>query len=184
VVDRDARQPGEPRLELGQVARVEVQLGVPARQVPDAARERLEAVEPGAPAAVEVEPHRADAGLVQRQDLGVADAGGQLGHAGERRAEGVERGAQPALVEALERAGHDRAARHVEVRGPRAVVGDRERLGGEAVAVDEREARVDDVQVRVEERRHRERTRWRAAFVRLPQMRMEHHWLERLRERS
>lgn len=28
------------------------------------------------------------------------------------------------------------------------------------------------------------RTRCRAAFVRFPQIRIEHHWLERLRERS
>jgi hypothetical protein len=159
---------------------------VPAGEVPRAAGERLEPVERLSSAAVEVGAEGADARRVQRQDVLLGRLGGELRDAQEPGPELGERRAQPPLVERLERAGDDGAAGHAQVRGARAVVGDGEGPGHEPLVGDQREPRVEDVQVRIEERGHRgaPRARWRAPFVRFPQMRIEHHWLERLRERS
>ena len=60
------------------------------------------------------------------------------------------------LVVGLEGPADDGAARDVQPGDPRAVVGDRERLGQEALIRDQREARIDHVEVRVEDRHSRQ----------------------------
>ena len=83
-------------------------------------------------------------------------SGGTLATPTKPVAELLERVEQVGLVVGLEGAGDDRAARDVELRGPVAVVGDRERLGQKALVGDQREARIDHVEVRVEDRHFEE----------------------------
>ena len=128
MVDAQPRQRRERRFEGRERGAVGVDLGVPAG-------ERVHAAgEPGVqrPAAVQVEAHRAHAGRVQGQDLGVGDVRRELGDADEAGAEPRQRVEEPALVDALERAGHhgaarDREARRAPRRGP-AVAGPRRAL--------------------------------------------------------
>jgi hypothetical protein len=100
-------------------------------------------------AAREREPHGARPGRIELADLVVRDRGLQLRHADEARAEPLERVEQVRLVEPLERPRDDRAAEDLDRGRTAAVVLDRERLW--PVVPDEREPRVDDVQVAVEE---------------------------------
>jgi len=143
VIDHEPRQLAQPVLVGGQVGRVD--LGVPADEVVHAQRE----VDVEHSAAREREPHGAHPGRIELADLVVRDRGLQLRHADEARAEPLERVEQVRLVEPLERPRDDRAADDLDRGRTAAVVLDRERLW--PVVPDEREPRVDDVQVAVEE---------------------------------
>jgi hypothetical protein len=99
----------------------------------------------------EVEAHATHAGGVERADLLVVGGRRQLGDAHERRSEAIERVEQVALIEALEGARDDSAAGDAQAGRSRAIVVDGERF--RPVAADQREPRVDDVQVAVEDQR-------------------------------
>lgn len=148
------RYPGQSREQAAQVLQFavgDVQLDMPAAQVVHAQRHVLQFADVFRAAALQVEAHGAHAGLIEREDVPVRCAGGQLCDADEGRAEPAQCVDQVALVEALERSRHDGAAGDAQWCGARKVVIDRERGGQEALVRRQREAGRDDVQVCVED---------------------------------
>jgi hypothetical protein len=130
------------RREIGRV-----DLRVPTGELVDAECE----LDVEGAAAAEVEAHTPDAGGVERADLLVGDGRRQLGDAHERRPEPFEGIEQVRLVEPLEGATHHGATGDAQAGGARSVVVDGE--GSRSIAADQREPRVDDVQVAVEDQR-------------------------------
>jgi hypothetical protein len=151
VVDDNLREGGQPVLERGQLLAVDVQLHVPPGEGVDPKGQLLQVVKARRPAPAEVEPERPHPRLVEPHDLVVTDRGRQLRHPREARPEPGQRVHKIGLVEPLEGPGDDRATGHTETRDAGAVVVDGERVRQPALARDQGEARVDHVQVGVEE---------------------------------
>ena len=126
VVDHQPGSDRQPRRQLGQVARVEVDLQVPARQLEQARRQRNLG---DIAAAEEVDPVRAHACLGQGQHIAVGDVRRDVRHSDEPGPELRQRVDQVGLVVRLKGAGDDRAADHLQARDSLLVVRDRERVG-------------------------------------------------------
>lgn len=150
VVDVDPGKRAQAGLQLDEIAGAHVELGVPTDDLVRPVRQLLQVLQGFRTAAEQVDPHGAHPAGVQLREPARLDIGRKLRDTGESRSELAQRRHQVALVEALERAGHDGTADHPR-RGGRAVVLDRERVGPVAAVIHQREARIDDVQMAVEQ---------------------------------
>ena len=128
---------------------------MPSDKVMDPSCKAVEGVEGGRTTAGDIESQSLDAGLVEAPDLIIGGLIGQLGDADIAAAELAQGPDEVALVEALERTGHDGSSGNLDSHigqalQSRAIVSDCERIGQITVVLDQRMARIDDVQVRVE----------------------------------
>lgn len=150
VVDADARQVPEVRLELGQIAGVDVELDVPPRELVDPLSEPSQRCTRSGHAAPEIEAHRPNPEPIEPEDLRIARALLELRHPDVAWPEGAQSVLEIALIEGVKRARHDGAALDRE-RGDGVAVGlDAESRWPVAAIHDQREARFDDVQVCIE----------------------------------
>src|SRR3712207_6704843 len=83
--------------------RIDVELGVPACDVVNAAREAIEVFDAGRAAAIQVEPNRANARCVELEYLFVGNRGGHLDDADKSRPERLKRVVHVLRLRALER---------------------------------------------------------------------------------
>jgi hypothetical protein len=104
----------------------------------------------GGAASVQVEAQCADPGVGQLDQVLIGDVGGYLGHADPSRTQFGEGGAEVALIEALERGGHDGTGRHAQRPNGDKVIGDGVGWRQVTLVRDQRKSGIDDMEMAIE----------------------------------